>query len=52
MMPGKKRWKGGADDRPDDYYLSLVDIARAGGASEEMLDYIRSNEEFEDYCRE
>jgi uncharacterized phage-associated protein len=38
-------------DGPNDYYMSLVDIARAGGASKEILDYIRSNEEFEDYCR-
>ncbi|GAB6393771.1 MAG: SocA family protein [Bacteroidales bacterium] len=37
---------------PKESFLSLVDIASAGGASKAMLDYIRSKYASNPYCRE
>jgi hypothetical protein len=47
----KKAMKRAADD-PNDDYMSVVNIARAGGASRGMLAYIRDKQEFEAFCRE
>lgn len=34
-----------------DNYISLVNIARAGGATKQMLNYIRQNQMMDDFCR-
>ncbi|GAB6394404.1 MAG: SocA family protein [Bacteroidales bacterium] len=47
----KKAMRRVADD-PNDDYMSVVNIARAGGASKGMLAYIRDKQEFEAFCRE
>jgi uncharacterized phage-associated protein len=41
-----------ADNHPQKGFLSLADIARAGGVSEEKIDNIRRKYEFNPYCRE
>jgi uncharacterized phage-associated protein len=41
-----------AKNDSNDNYISIVNIARAGGANKAMLDYIRQNQTFHDFCRE
>lgn len=44
-----------ANDRaqidPRDNYMTVLSIAKAGGASQEILNYIRQTQILEDYCR-
>lgn len=40
-----------AKDDPRDNYMSLVNIARAGGANAAILDRIRQSQEFEAFCK-
>lgn len=40
-----------AKDDPRDNYMSLVSIARAGGANSAILDRIRQMQEFETFCK-
>lgn len=41
-----------AEDDPRDNYMSLVNIARAGGANESILEHIRQSQAFEAFCKE
>ena len=48
-------WKAAnrrAKDDPRDNYMSLVNIARAGGANENILEHIRQSQAFEAFCKE
>jgi uncharacterized phage-associated protein len=40
-----------AEDDPRDDYMSLVNIARAGGANDQILNHIRQAQAFEVFCR-
>lgn len=40
-----------AEDDPKDNYISLVSIARAGGAGDQILNHIRQGQAFEEFCR-
>lgn len=40
-----------AQDDPRDNYMSLVSIARAGGANDAILERIRQSQEFEAFCK-
>lgn len=40
-----------AEDDPRDNYMPLVSIARAGGASDQILNHIRQAQTFEAFCR-
>ena len=41
-----------AEDDPKDNYMSLVSIARSGGAGDQILNHIRQTQAFEVFCRE
>ena len=50
-----KAWQAAnrrAKDDPRDNYMSLVNIARAGGANEKILEHIRQSQAFEAFCKE
>jgi uncharacterized phage-associated protein len=49
-----KAWEAAskrAEDDPRDDYMPLVSIARAGGASDQILNHIRQAQAFEAFCR-
>ena len=39
-----------AENDPKDDYISIVNIAKAGGASKEILNYIRQRQQMEIFC--
>lgn len=48
-----KAWKDAhkrAENDPKDDYISIVNIAKAGGASKEVLNYIRQKQQMEIFC--
>jgi len=49
-----KAWKKArrrAEDDPTDNYMSLVNIARAGGANNQVLEHIRLTQSFDSFCK-
>ena len=40
-----------AEDDPSDNYMSLVNIARAGGANKQVLEHIRLTQSFDAFCK-
>ena len=50
-----KAWKKArrrAEDDPTDNYMSLVNIARAGGANNQVLEHIRLTQSFDSFCKQ